>query len=417
MKLIVSNPLFRQLLLLNIISKFGDAVYYIALISFASSYTNPSLAIMIVTLSESLPIFLSPFVSTYADRSASIINGIIISDLLRFFIYLGVAFLIGFEPSLLIIVAICLLNLLSDIFGQYNEGLQAPLLKHTIDDEFYAEAIGTTRGLNHLLTIISAAVGGILLAALGFQWFASINAFTFLLCAFLIIGIKTTLEKKIPPRELESNPPKVISNVKAAFLEIYHIKEVFHLLLFIMFLNGILSTILPLFNTKIANEQNLVINNLGFTIALLSISTSTGAIIGSLFGVTFTKKIPLYTLLKITYFCAFLSIITLQFGVISAFFVSIFGTCCLTGTLAPKIFGLFMKILDASRLATLLSIISLILMSGAQAMTLVIVGISGLYNYSFAIELVSVLSFIALICAFFVKSKPILSNAQEVVSS
>jgi hypothetical protein len=61
MQLLRHNPLYRTLLTSGAVSALGDSIYYIALLTYASRFPEPSLAILLVSMSETLPGVLSVF--------------------------------------------------------------------------------------------------------------------------------------------------------------------------------------------------------------------------------------------------------------------------------------------------------------------------------------------------------------------
>lgn len=60
----LKNREFRWITMSDWFSVIGDSIFYLALINFASTLSNPALAISLVTISETLPDALS-FVAGY----------------------------------------------------------------------------------------------------------------------------------------------------------------------------------------------------------------------------------------------------------------------------------------------------------------------------------------------------------------
>ncbi|MGL4523192.1 MAG: MFS transporter, partial [Bacilli bacterium] len=218
---LLRNSIFTKLFLSQSISSFGDSMYYISLLTFASTSSNPSLAIMIVTLSEVLPQLLSPFISTYADRTKNFVIGMISADFIRFLLYGCVTFFIGYEPTLLILLTICTFNFVSDLLGTYSGGIGLYVLKHVVREDQLVAANGIWSSSTHIITLFGRLTGGGLLLLFGFQLFAAINAFTFLLCGLIILGIQKQLHTKVPPRSVQPVETSSFKQVKHAFKELF----------------------------------------------------------------------------------------------------------------------------------------------------------------------------------------------------
>ena len=62
------NKLFTQLASINLVSKIGDKLFYTAMLTTATSLTDGSIAVMVVSASETLPILISLFLGVVADR-------------------------------------------------------------------------------------------------------------------------------------------------------------------------------------------------------------------------------------------------------------------------------------------------------------------------------------------------------------
>ncbi len=62
------NKLFTQLASINLVSKIGDKLFYTAMLTTATSLPDGSIAVMVVSASETLPILISLFLGVVADR-------------------------------------------------------------------------------------------------------------------------------------------------------------------------------------------------------------------------------------------------------------------------------------------------------------------------------------------------------------
>lgn len=84
----LKNREFRWITMSDWFSVIGDSIFYLALINFASTLSNPALAISLVTISETLPDALS-FVAGYlCDKTKKKYIADIICAFLRAALYI-----------------------------------------------------------------------------------------------------------------------------------------------------------------------------------------------------------------------------------------------------------------------------------------------------------------------------------------
>lgn len=77
MNTFIRNKEFRWITLSDWISVFGDSVFYLAFISFATTLENSTLAISFVTLSEMIPDTISFVFGYICDRTKKSIKQIL----------------------------------------------------------------------------------------------------------------------------------------------------------------------------------------------------------------------------------------------------------------------------------------------------------------------------------------------------
>lgn len=104
MKKILKNPLFLWTSFANLMSDFGDVVYYLALMNYVLLLEQSNLALSVITLSESIPIFFQFFTGYWADRTKHKIRVIQLTLLLRVSFYLILGWVMSFQPAWKIII-------------------------------------------------------------------------------------------------------------------------------------------------------------------------------------------------------------------------------------------------------------------------------------------------------------------------
>lgn len=362
------KKIFFSLFFNDLLSDFGDTLYYLALMNYILLLPNSNVSIAVVTLSETLPIFFKILTGYLADRTKYKINFIFITQLSRFLIYLFVGFLISFKPALWIVVAISFLNILSDLAGQFENSLYLPIELQLIEETDREQVFATTQSIASTLNIIFKLSGAALVTWISYQSLAFFNAFTFLLCAVFIILIKTQLKSlnfdsiDIDTDRIKKN--SLINELKLAYIEFKKIPRLIEFLSVIVWINGLFSIISPLIVAIISKNQQFIIVNSATTISLIGVILSVSSILGNITSNTIFKNLSLK---KIIYFT--LAILPLLF---LSFVNQNIGNCYLllgllgiaSGVANPKFYGFLMNNLSQNKIGLLTSTIGTIMQIG-----------------------------------------------------
>lgn len=364
------KKIFFSLFFNDLLSDFGDTLYYLALMNYILLLPNSNVSIAVVTLSETLPIFFKILTGYLADRTKYKINFIFITQLSRFLIYLSVGFLISFKPALWIVVAISFLNILSDLAGQFENNLYLPIELQLIEETDREQVFATTQSIASTLNIIFKLSGAALVTWISYQSLAFFNAFTFLLCAVFIILIKTQLKSlnfdsidiDIDIDRIKKN--SLINELKLAYIEFKKTPRLIEFLSVIVWINGLFSIISPLIVAIISKNQQFIIVNSATTISLIGVILSVSSILGNITSNTIFKNLSLK---KIIYFT--LAILPLLF---LSFVNQNIGNCYLllgllgiaSGVANPKFYGFLMNNLSQNKIGLLTSTIGTIMQIG-----------------------------------------------------
>lgn len=362
------KKIFFSLFFNDLLSDFGDTLYYLALMNYILLLPNSNVSIAVVTLSETLPIFFKILTGYLADRTKYKINFIFITQLSRFLIYLSVGFLISFKPALWIVVAISFLNILSDLAGQFENNLYLPIELQLIEETDREQVFATTQSIASTLNIIFKLSGAALVTWISYQSLAFFNAFTFLLCAVFILLIKTQLKSlnfdsiDIDTDRIKKN--SLINELKLAYIEFKKIPRLIEFLSVIVWINGLFSIISPLIVAIISKNQQFIIVNSATTISLIGVILSVSSILGNITSNTIFKNLSLK---KIIYFT--LAILPLLF---LSFVNQNIGNCYLllgllgiaSGVANPKFYGFLMNNLSQNKIGLLTSTIGTIMQIG-----------------------------------------------------
>ncbi|HFI0614008.1 TPA: MFS transporter, partial [Streptococcus suis] len=180
MKKLVINKLFLSSFVADLISNFGDTLYYLALMNYVLLLPDTKFALGMITASETLPILAGLFIGIWADKTKNKLDTILATLLVRVGLYTLVGFLMGFTPALWVVAVVCVINFLSDLAGQYENGLYMPVSLRVVAAEDRETAMAFKMTVKNLLQIAFQASGAILIGFMSYQNLAFFNAGTFL---------------------------------------------------------------------------------------------------------------------------------------------------------------------------------------------------------------------------------------------
>lgn len=303
MKKILHNKLYMTSFVSDMISNFGDVLFYLALMNYVLLLPNPKYAIAIVSISETIPT-LTTFISGYfADKTKNKVDKIIYTLCLRAVLYLTVGVLLGFNPSLFILILISILNFVSDISGQYESSLFIPISVKIINDEDRESASAFRQTASNILNIVFRTISAILVGIFTYQQLAYINAGTFIISMIIILTIRKKLKNLIsdnvvsPINEKRNIYSDFINNFKKTFDELKKFPDLFSVFLIAPFINGVFTVINPMILLMISEYKNFVFVNPQITISTISILLTVFSIMGGMLSTNIFKKFSLLSLL------------------------------------------------------------------------------------------------------------------------
>ena len=196
MKVFLQNRDFRQLTINQWISTVGDTIFYLAFLNYVADASFAPLAILLITISETVPQVLQIFMGVLADFQHHCVLKYTVISFVKFVLYSMVALsLSGQSFSLWLVFFICLMNLLSDTLSYFSGAMLTPIFIRIIGKEHLTEAIGFKQSTVSLVRTISNILGGVLLGILSIQFISLLNALTFLIAFVGILFIKNDLLK------------------------------------------------------------------------------------------------------------------------------------------------------------------------------------------------------------------------------
>ena len=142
MNTFLTNKSYRMLLINQWVSSFGDTLFYISFISYVSGYQFASLAVLCITVSETLPQISQLFTGVIADFQKNRVAKYIAILASKFLLYtLLTLFVTDKNFSMGMVLLICGINLLSDTMSYFAGAMISPLYVRIIGDDM-TDAMG-----------------------------------------------------------------------------------------------------------------------------------------------------------------------------------------------------------------------------------------------------------------------------------
>lgn len=362
MKKLLSNKLFISLFSADMLSNFGDGLYYLALMNYVALLPDPKLGLAAVSLSETLPMLFSFAIGIKADQSKKKLELILGTLLLRVGLYSLVALLMGLSPSLWVVLVASLINFVSDLAGQYENGLYSPIGLRIVAAEDREQAAAFRSTFSSLLGLVFQASGAVLVGLISYQSLAFFNAGTFAVVALIMLGLRPAIQHL-----LDRDPIKVVKQTEAKqsiFVDMWQSsKQVFgfikespilkQLMIIVPIINALSSVLSTIFVLSLTQNPEMVWVNLAFSLSASSIIFMLGNIVGGSLGMTVAQKwdvVLITRLLAVAPSLIFASLFWLNTPML---FLSLFVIASLVGIINPKLNAMIVNTMPEEHLATI----------------------------------------------------------------
>lgn len=383
MKKLLKNKIFMVSFASDMLSNFGDVMYYLALMAYVLQLPDSKLAIALVSISETLPILTGFVMGCFADRTVDKVNTIIRTLVFRVVLYSFVGLVMGFEPGLWIVLVASVMNFLSDIAGQYENGLYTPLSLRIVSDEERADSFAFRQAVSSVLYIGFQSIGALLVSIMSYRALAFLNAATFAVSALIMLAIKPGIQKLLVERPIhveeksgqESLVKDMWQSMKAAIQECMKIPEIRKSLVITPLLNGVFSVMSIIIAVIISQDPSFVIINPVTTLTFLTTGSLVGGIIGSVLAMNLLKGLDIIKALRLATIFVPLLFACLYFHMIYGVFLINFLVMIIAGGLNPKFNALIMNSLPEEKLAMIGGGIGTYFQLGTMFLRLVVSGL------------------------------------------
>lgn len=185
-KSVLSNPNFRNLWLGQTISQIGDGLTNLALLIVINQLTGSTAAVAVMTMAIALPQLLFGLLAgVFVDRWDRK-RILIVSDLLRSVLVLGLIFVRRPEDVWMFYV----LGFLQAAIGTFFDPAKSALVPDLVGRESLLAANGLSQTSRVLAGVVGAALAGVIVGTTGQGWPAfMLDALSFIVSTFLILRI------------------------------------------------------------------------------------------------------------------------------------------------------------------------------------------------------------------------------------
>ncbi len=371
MRKVLQNKLFTKLLLADLISNFGDVVYYLALMNYVAILPEKKIAVSMIAIAENLPWVFSFLTGHIADRAGNKIRNILITLYFRAGLYILLALVMGFSPALWIALLACVVNFASDLAGSYENGMFASISKKVIPDEDREGFIAFKQSLSQSLGIVFNAAGGLLIIFMTYQMLAFLNAVTFLVGAYIIVSIKSEIRKLVDKESDNTDDckPSVAQKEKFNIKKLYaEQKENFKYLFFTPdiktcvvvwpFANAFFAIIMSLTVLLLDEGNFMVFSSRPITLATIEIAFALGSLVGAYFTMNYFKDFKITTFVKVDTIGFFILFLAMYYRMIYVLLISYFIIGISNVTSNAKVSSMIMNNYDEEKLGSIFGAIA-----------------------------------------------------------
>lgn len=362
MKKLLKNKLFISLFATDLLSNFGDGLYYLALMTYVAQLPDPKLGLSAVSLSETLPMLFSFAIGIKADQAKKKLELILGTLLVRMGLYSLVGLLMGLTPALWVVLVASLINFVSDLAGQYENGLYSPISLRLVAAEEREQSMAFRGTISSLMGMVFQASGAVLVGILSYQQLAFFNAGTFAVAALVLLGLKHAIQQL-----LDRDPIKVANQPEGKrpiFKEMWQsAKQVFgfiktspvlkQLMIIVPIVNALSSVLSTIFVLSLTQNPELVWVNLAVSLSASSMVFMVGNLLGGSLGMTVAQKWDVVLIIRFLAIMPALIFASLFWLNTPVLLLSLFLTACLIGIVNPKLNALVVNTMPEEHLATI----------------------------------------------------------------
>ncbi|MDR0899847.1 MAG: MFS transporter [Lactobacillaceae bacterium] len=396
MNIFLKNKLFRRYASIDWISTFGDAFFYLALITYATHLANPGLGVLIVSISEIFPRVLVLITGALADESENRVLNYLRSGVARGIIYTVVGFVLLGQPSYIGLVIVAILNVVSDLTGSFVHAGLAAFIKFIVPEDDMEEAMGFDQSISTMTNLLGNFAGSAMLGLFSYSALAWVNAGSFFLVAILVRLIFKPLqevEAKLEKSEKSENIKQLISGIWKTMIELLKMKMLRPLLILIVTINSLGMGIGSILAIVLARNPSQQFHSIAWTISIFEAVQVVFGISGNIIGPMFLKKVSNRAAGLLIIFGLGVFFGSLVFVKVWPSLIGLSLSTFFVGLISPRFSAMITKMIPTAKMGTVvagMTTIQLLIPSLVSLVTL-----SALSAFGISVTSIGVLVFIA----------------------
>lgn len=364
MKTVLKNKLFLATFAADMLSNFGDVLYYLALMNYVLLLPEAKFAISLVTISESLPFLTMLFMGMWGDRTKNKVDRVLFTLLFRVALYILVGLAMGFPPTLWVLILAVLVNVLSDLAGQYENALFTPISLRIIPLKDRERVYAFRQATASILRVLFQSSGAILIGMMSYQHLAFFNSGTFMVSTLIMLALRSNLKKLLTNEPLqvsqaneEAKSGNFFQNIRDSFQQSYQAVQKIPLIrasiLTIAGLNAVFAGQDALLLLTMKENAAFSLVNPATTLSTQVILMLVAQILGSILSTTLFKDIDFMKLIKLIVWMPVLLFVGFLLQNIYVILLVNFLNMILVGACHPKLNAFIVRVLPEDRLATI----------------------------------------------------------------
>lgn len=402
MKLFWTNNIYRQLLLNSCFSSFGDSIFYLAIINYVAQYNFAPLAILLISISEMVPLLSQLFLGILGDFQENRVKHALWIAKIKILLYAILTVFLVLSPfSLVSVIMIVIINLISDTLSY----LSAYMMNARVIKDDLHDAMGFRQSLMRVVRIVANLAGAFLINVMSIQTISLINTLTFVIAFLGLYVIRHTLyevEKRIEMSHTALSFKKYFQHLKQSLAVLLRLKDT----VILLFLTTSMIAILDVSPRLIALrfiQQTLAQLSIGQLLAMLSIIISCGAILGNMTSSNLFKNIRFTHLLV---FCE-ISLLALITSILCQAYIVIFMTSFISSTiigiLSPRLQAAVFAHIPSDKMGTVGSALSTVDILAPSLLSLLALSIASGVSVQLALIFLYLILISLIFCQWLVK--------------
>jgi hypothetical protein len=169
----IRNRIYASFFYSNIIEIFGTSLFNIALVIYAGTipqHNQRGWAIMMLSIASFVPNLIQILTGYAADKNHQPIITSRLLKLIQGFLYLGLTFLFNCPFTWILFTIFILVNVASDLMGNYASSVLKPFMKVLINDKERQRMTGFASGIMRTSLLVAQLIGSTALIALSYNY-------------------------------------------------------------------------------------------------------------------------------------------------------------------------------------------------------------------------------------------------------